>query len=120
MADTYYGGHDTLTNIIKQSGIFDRDTEENFDGAETILQRIDVEVDITGKRHAKLKKQQAFVNNNLHFIFAIDDDLHDYQKWCFENDLIFMVKEIILLEDDYQALVFKNVEDAMAFKLKWL
>ena len=115
--NNYYSGRGTMKQLINQSGLFDDNIELNSDDVDTISSRVDEEVNITSKRLKKLEKEQGFIDNNLHFIFAIDDDLHDYQKWCFENDLIFMVKELILLGDDYQALVFKNVEDAMAFKL---
>lgn len=113
--------YDIINDIIKNSGVFndDRDIDENLD-VDTLPKRINDEVTLAGNRYDKLKKQQAFINANLNFIFSIDDDLENYQKWCFENDLIFMIKEVKLLNHEYQALIFKNVEDAMAFKLKWL
>lgn len=113
--------YDIMNDIMRNSGIFDDDDNiiEDTD-TDTLSKRINDEVNIANKRYDKLKKQQAFINANLNFIFDLDNDLDDYQKWCFENDLIFMIKEVRLLGHEYQALIFKNVEDAMAFKLKWL
>lgn len=77
-------------------------------------------VNTAKNKYDKLKEQKDFVDNECHFIFPLNQSLDEYQEWCFENDFIFVVKRCKIQNQTVQALVFKNVEDAMAFKLRWL
>lgn len=67
----------------------------------------------------KLAAQKQFADNPLNFLYSVNDNLNEMQNWCFENDLVFKLVTIDILEDEVQAIVFKTEEDAMAFKLRW-